>query len=217
MGPSAYFVATLGMILRTRGLPSLLMINLQGNLCGDLGVQALCAGLGHGSVPSLLLLDLGAIGIGPLGAEAIAAALRRGAMPVLESLYLSSNQIDDQGLTALGPALRKMPALKELSFHDNAISDEGVASFVADLGKNDFKVLTQLYLGLNKLTGLACATLEKSVKAGMLWNLKKVQLHDQEMQRQPRWSLRTDMEAERALNATLAAPRLEVVPIEAFL
>ena len=95
--------------------------------------------------------------------------------------------------------------------------DDGL-SFVADLGKNDFKVLfTQLYLGLNKLTGVACATLEKSVKAGMLWNLKEVQLHDQEMQRQPRWSLRTDMEAERALNAALAASRLDLVPIEAFL
>ena len=39
----------------------------------------------------------------------------------------------------------------------------------------------------------------------MLWNLKEVQLHNQETPQRPRcWSLRTDMEAERALNAALA-------------
>ena len=73
-------VATLGMILRTRGLPRLRSLLLGGNGFGIAGVQALCEGLDRVAAPSLRALYLGNIQIGPAGAEALAAALCRGTL-----------------------------------------------------------------------------------------------------------------------------------------
>ena len=49
-------MATLGMILRRKGVPKLQSLDLTTNLFGDMGMQAFCDGLGHATAPSLRLL-----------------------------------------------------------------------------------------------------------------------------------------------------------------
>ena len=127
-------MATLGMILRSNSLATLVDVDLSFNEFGDAGLQALCDGLGRGCAPSLRSLVLMSSKFGPAGAEAIAAALRRGAMPNLVELVLgnnlgrTSNKIGNQGMTVLAPALRKRPALMNLYLWKCGIGDEGVAS-----------------------------------------------------------------------------------------
>ena len=160
--------ATLGMILRTRGLPRLQDLRTTGSVFGDVGMPALCDGLDRGSAPSLRTLVVCSCNIGPAGAEAFAAALNRGAFPQLEMLVLADNPFGEQGIAALGPALRKLPALKTLYFEACEIGDEGVASLVADLGKDDFKKLQQLALHANKITDAGAAKLLTAINAGGL-------------------------------------------------
>ena len=181
-------MATLGMILRTNGLPCLQNLWLQHNAFGDRGMQALCEGLGCGTAPSLRCLDLTGNQFGPAGAEALAAALRGGAMPKLEELDLSglseelehelqigNNPIGNQGVAALGAPLRMLPALKVLELSNCNIGDEGVASLVADLGKDDFKALKKLWLDDNKITDAGAAKLVATIDAG---GLPKLVDHD---------------------------------------
>jgi len=168
-------VATLGMILRTRGLPSLKSLSLNESDCGDVGVQGLCACLGDGSMPSLHTLDLACNPFWPLGAEAIAAALRRGAMPKLMHLYLYNSKIGDQGLTALGAPLRKMPALRNLRIWHCSFGDEGVASLFANLGKDDFTKLEYVDLsGNDDVTDKSCACLVAALDSDALPRLNQI-------------------------------------------
>tara|TARA_B110001452_G_scaffold62177_1_gene48936 strand:- start:230 stop:1186 length:957 start_codon:yes stop_codon:yes gene_type:complete len=165
-GVTADDMATLGMILRTRGLPRLHALHLGINIFGESGMQALCEGLGPGAAPSLRMLSLGVNHFGPVGAEALATALRGGAMPNLATLGISDNPIGNQGVAALASPLRKRPALKELVLSRCEIGDEGVASLVANLGKDDFKVLTRLFLNGNEITDASCDTLARALDAG---------------------------------------------------
>ena len=110
-------------------------------------MQALFEGLGAGAAQSLGVLSLISNNIGPAGAETLAAALHRGAMPKIEELYISFNPIGNQGMASLTAALRKMTNLSSLGFSRCNIGDEGVASLVADLGKDDYKQLETLCLG----------------------------------------------------------------------
>ena len=138
------------MIMRTRGLPQLRDLHLDGNHYGLAGLQALCEGLGRETVPSLL--HLSHTRLGPAGAEALSAALRRGALPQLELLWLMGNPIGKQGMAALAPALRNLSALASLHLAGCDVGDEGVASLVANLGKDDFKKLEDLFLVKNNIT-----------------------------------------------------------------
>ena len=168
-------MATLGMILRANGLPRLRTLFLDRNGFGDEGAQALCEALGCGAAPSLVNLHIACNQFGPAGAESLAAALRRGAMPKLEELSLISDPIGSQGAASLPAPLRKLP-LESLVLSRCGIGDEGVASLVANLGKDDFKALTALYLYSNALTDAGCATLIAAMKSGAMPSLKSGKL-----------------------------------------
>jgi len=155
-------LATLGMILRTNGLLWLKRLYFDHNDIGDAGVQALCEGLGRSSAPSLNTLSLTANKIGPAGAEALAGALCKGALPQLRSLYIDQNPIGSRGITALAAPLRKLSSIKCLILGGCDIGDEGVASLVANLGKDDFKALEKLFLDGNELTDASCAALARA-------------------------------------------------------
>ena len=163
-GLTADDLATLAMILRTNGLPRMLRLVLIDNDYGDASVQALCEGLGCGAAPSLHL-NLSNNQFGPADAEALAAALHRGAMRKLERLVLCFNPFGNQGVAALAAPLRKLPALKTLNLTTCEIGNEGVASLVANLGRDDFKTLEELYLDTNKITEAGCATLVHALDA----------------------------------------------------
>ena len=158
-GLTASDMATLGMILRTNGLPRLMQLSLFMQNIGDAGMQALCGGLGRGAAPSLQQVDFRKNELGPAGAEALAAALSKGAMPRLVRVQLSRNPIGKQGVAALAAPLRKLPAVESLSLGFCEIGDEGVTSLVANLGKDDFKKLEDLYLTGNQITDTGAATL----------------------------------------------------------
>ena len=165
-------MATLGMILRTNGLPRLQRLVLLCNDFGDAGVQALCAGLGPGSAPALFTLNLLRTGFGPPGAEALAAALRSGAMPNLGAVVLGGNPIGNQGMAALAAPLRTIPALVVLNLAQCGIGDEGVASLLGDLGKEDFMNLKQLHLEDNTITDVGVARLAAAIDTGGLPTLQ---------------------------------------------
>jgi len=157
---TADHLATLGTLL-SKWLPRLKELYVYENGFGDAGMQALCEGLGRGDAPSLRGLNLGDDKIGPVGAEALAAALRRGAMPKLKVMNFSFNSLGNQGVVALAAPLRSLAALEHLYLVNCGIGDEGVASLVANLGKDDFKALKMLFLDTNAITDAGCATLAR--------------------------------------------------------
>ena len=167
----------LGVILQHSRLPRLLRIMLHGNNIGDVGMLALCEGLGHGAAPSVDFLGLGGNDIGPAGAEALAGALRRGAMPRLKQFYISPSHIGDQGLAALASPLSKLSALQDLNVGSCGIGDEGVASLLAELGKDDFKRLELLRLVQNdRLTARGYQSILSAIESRGLPALQKVHL-----------------------------------------
>ena len=166
-------------------MPRLQTMLIYSSQFGDEGMHALCEGLGPGSLPSLLTIDVRDNLFGPVGAKALASALRRGSMSKLVALALSCNPIGNQGLAALAAPLRRLPALDELQLTGCEIGDKGVASLVADLGKDDFKALKVVDLSNNELTDIGCATLTKAVVAGPLPSIRSVWLRDDDSRGNP--------------------------------
>ena len=177
-------MATLGMILRIRGLPGLRELDLSGTpppltpmMIGfaEAGFLSLCEVLHPGSLPELNRLVLSNVRFGPAGAEALATAIRGGAIPRLADLNLGGNPIGDEGAAALAAPLRELPRLEELNLTRCGIGNEGVISLFSDLGKDDFKALGLLWLGHNRLTDGSCALLASALDgAGALPQLWKV-------------------------------------------
>ena len=133
------------------------------------GAQRLAAGLGAGALPAMTLLAI-CMHVGDAGASALAAALGRGALPRLKILALTNAGIGDAGLVALAPALRRLPALKQLLFPGNPLGDEGLAALVAPPppagapptttgGLTKLKRLASLDLNDTQVSDAGCATL----------------------------------------------------------
>ena len=159
-------MSTLGMLMCW--LPALHEVYLNMSGFTGLGLVALCDALARSAAPSLKTLRLCSNDIGPAGAEALAAVLSRGALPNLKMLDLSQNPLGSLGATALAAPLRALPALKVLLLCNCRIGDEGVASLVANLGKDDFKALEDLDLKDNDLTDEGYATLVTALDKGAM-------------------------------------------------
>ena len=177
-------MTTLGLILHW--MPRLTHLTMHACWCNsysisDAYMHVLCEGLGRGAAPSLRFLGWSENHFGPVGAMALAAALRRGALPNFEELHISDNPLGNEGAAALAPALKKLPALKVLDLGNDGIGDEGLASLLDNLGKDDFKKLTRLYLDGNLSTDKGCATIVAALKAGALPALKACELISDEM------------------------------------
>ena len=143
---------------------------------GDEGVTSLVDGLRRGRLPSLRTLALYAQ-IGPQGATALASALTKRELPSLDRLNLAHNPLGDAGLAALLPALRHLPPLRLLFLTGTNITDEGVASLVAQPTAGALEALEQLWLNRNQITDAGCATLASALRGGALPALKQLLLH----------------------------------------
>ena len=87
---------------------------------------------------------------------------------MLENLSLRANPIGKRGAAALCSPLRSLPALKRLNLRGCGLGDEGVASLVASIGKDDFQSLTWLDLKDNTLTQKGCAPLVSAIESGAM-------------------------------------------------
>ena len=173
-------LGTLGSVLPE--LEQLILIESSGSADPD-GVQRLVEGLDAGALPTVTLLSLIDMHMGDAGALALAAALGQGALPRLETLQLMSAAIGDAALVALAPALRWLPALESLSFHDNPLGDEGLAALVAPppegtmpLPTGGLKKLKELDLVDTQITDAGCAALAAALDSGALPALEKLTL-----------------------------------------
>ena len=82
--------------------------------------------------------------------------------------------IGDQGVAALAVPLRKLPALRHLGVSGCRIGDEGVASLLDNLNKDDFKTLTNIDLEYNELTDVGCASIAAALRVGALPAIESV-------------------------------------------
>ena len=77
---------------------------------------------------------------------------------------------------ALTPALRRLPALMQLSFAANPVGDEGIAALVAPPPPagalppptGGLKKLEKLYLSYTQVSDAGCATLASALDSGAL-------------------------------------------------
>ena len=173
-GLTAEHMAALWLLL-PKWLPRLQTLVIGYNRAGDLGMCAMTEGLGYGDMSRLECLSIISNNFGLSGAEALAAALSRGALHKLNRLNIGGNPIGNQGVSALAAPLRKQP-LRTLFLHRCQISDEGVASLVANIGKDDFKNLERLCLAENQITNKGCAMLSDAIKSGAMPSLEDVDL-----------------------------------------
>jgi len=166
-------LGTLGSVLPA--LKSLVLVEHSG-VAGPDGVQRLAEGLGAGALPAVTRLFLVNMNVGKAGASELAATLGRGALPRLKRLVLIDDAIGDAALVALAPALRRLPALEELSLIVNPLGDEGLAALVAPPPPagalpSPTGVLTKLkMLSLNgtQVSDAGCAALAAALDGGAL-------------------------------------------------
>ena len=167
-------------------LPALEKLTLYAGLASvPDGVQQLAEGLGAGALPAVSGLYLIGMHVGDAGASALAAALGQGALPRLKTLHLlGRTAIGDAGLVALAPALRRLPALDNLSLMNNPFGDEGLAALVAPPPPAGALpppagVLTKLEtldLGNTQVSDVGCAALVAALNSGALPALYRINL-----------------------------------------
>ena len=155
-------LGTLGSVL-----PALQTLILQEPAAGPDGMQRLAEGLGAGGLPAVTRLAIRYMHVGDAGASTLAAALGQGALLRLKSLCLIYAAIGDAGLVALAPALRRLPALEELSLIGNPLGDEGLAALVAPPSlpagalppTGELAKLKELHLSYTEVNDAGCAAL----------------------------------------------------------
>jgi len=124
-------------------------------------------------------------------------------MPKLEKMLVGQNTIGDQGMAALAPVLQKLTLLTNLVLWGNHVGDDGLASLVDNLGKDDFKKLEELDLDYNDVTDVGCAKLVSAIKARAMPCLHGSVLEGNEM---------VSEEAHEALGEALAANSAAAAP-----
>ena len=134
----------------------------------DTGLKVLCESLGCGDLPALSNLQLSNRRVGSAGTRALAGALRRGAMPKLTRIFLGGEALDSEALAELAAALRDRQSLVTLSLDDCRIGDAGIISFLANVGKDDFKNLEHFHLWQNDLSKVGSTALIAAIEAGVL-------------------------------------------------
>ena len=159
----------LGMLIGCGALPRLRGLQICRNENGDEGVNSLAAGIRRGP-PSIEFLLLIHTQLAPQGASALATVLTKQALPSLQHLDLGGNlQLGDAGLAALASGLRQLPALKTLGLQRTNITDQGVASLLAEpLTGGVLNSLQKMYLRANQIADDGCATIASAVRSGAL-------------------------------------------------
>jgi len=138
MGPAA--------ALASSRSPSLLQLNLSGNIIGAVGIRAFVQ-----HRPTFLVsLELKECGIGDEGMRHVATLLR--SLRYLKTIDLRANGITDTKL--ISSALAFNSELWELRLDDNDITNGGISGVARALCHN--KRLTDLHLCNNALTDLSC-------------------------------------------------------------
>lgn len=61
---------------------------------------------------------------------------------------------------------------------DCDVGDDGVTSMLANLGKDEFKMLEELWLNVNKITDKGCATITAAICQGALPSLRALCMID---------------------------------------
>ena len=100
-------------------------------------------------------------------------------------LDLSANPLGDAGLATLLPALRRLPPLKNLFLEGTNITDEGVASLLAQPTAGVLTALEELFLKCNQITDAGCATLASALRGGALPALEDLRLEENPATSQP--------------------------------
>ena len=107
-------------------------------------------------------------------------------MPRLKHLYLSNTAIGDAGLVALAPALRRLPALENLSLGGNSFGDEGIAALVAPppaaagappTTTGALTNLERLHLSRTQIADAGCATFAAALNSGALPALENLYMN----------------------------------------
>ena len=83
-------------------------------------------------------------------------------------MALDGNPIGNHGVAALAAPLRTLPALELLGLVGCEVSDAGVASLFANLGKDDFRALARPAIARNRITDGGMVTLLAALEAGGL-------------------------------------------------
>ena len=152
-------------------LDKLILLILDSNKIGDVGLQALANALGNGALASLKELHLDFNQIGDVGMSALADAVSKGGLDHLTVYWRP---------TALSPCLRLgihtlltetfclMCHMQELSLYNNKISDAGLTALAKAVESGALPQLEKLWLGGNSIGDVGLSALADVVALDQL-------------------------------------------------